>query len=409
MQSGLNIDIAAAFVAEQARGNLAAAIGHLERARELLPALEALDFELAQLYAAADRLDEARDALRRVLARSHDSAAIAVNLSRFQKLLREAGFPDEGALATRHLTARLELFAPAAGARTRIALAELSGRAGLWESAYHDVVLVLDESGSTFAASGADVDGDGKLGRADLSTDPGDSIFAAELVAAEKLTEQFDPDVVRVGLVGFWHEHVVHAALGKPEALLALLREGAVRQPREGATSIALGLAAALEQLADSRDPEVRRQMIAEEDMLVTTGVGGPIEGIVVEATPGHPELAKYHGRALGEIAKSEGKHHIEAMLDIGLAGDLKVLYKTADIASCDPKKVGELVRNQHIIPGVSDGGAHTRFFTGGSFTTEMLTWLVRDTGQLTLEQAHYRLSYLPAAASCARARRRTS
>ena len=147
-------------------------------------------------------------------------------------------------------------------------------------------------------------------------------------------------------------------------------------------------------------DPEVRRQMIAEEDMLVTTGVGGPIEGIVIEATPGHPELAKYHGRALGEIAKSEGKHHIEAMLDIGLAGDLKVLYKTADIASCDPKKVGELVRNQHIIPGVSDGGAHTRFFTGGSFTTEMLTWLVRDTGQLTLEQAHYRLSYLPAQAA---------
>ncbi|MGE0860772.1 MAG: amidohydrolase family protein [Gammaproteobacteria bacterium] len=147
-------------------------------------------------------------------------------------------------------------------------------------------------------------------------------------------------------------------------------------------------------------DPAVRRQMIAEEDMLVTTGVGGPIEGIVIEATPGHPELAKYHGRALGEIAKSEGKHHIEAMLDIGLAGDLKVLYKTADIASCDPKKVGELVRNQHIIPGVSDGGAHTRFFTGGSFTTEMLTWLVRDTGQLTLEQAHYRLSYLPAQAA---------
>ena len=147
-------------------------------------------------------------------------------------------------------------------------------------------------------------------------------------------------------------------------------------------------------------DPEVRRQMIAEEDMLVTTGVGGPIEGIVIEATPGHPELAKYHGRALGEIAKSEGKHHIEAMLDIGLAGDLKVLYKTADIASCDPKKVGELVRNQHIIPGVSDGGAHTRFFTGGSFTTEILTWLVRDTGQLTLEQAHYRLSYLPAQAA---------
>jgi len=154
------------------------------------------------------------------------------------------------------------------------------------------------------------------------------------------------------------------------------------------------------EKIVKLSDPEIRKAMIAEEANLVTTGVGGPIEGIVIEASPGHPELKKYHGRTLGEIAKAEGKHHIDAMLDIGVAGGLKVLYKTADIGSTDPKKVGELVRNQHVIPGISDGGAHTRFFTGGSFTTEMLTWLVRETGQLTLEQAHYRLSYLPAQAA---------
>ncbi len=154
------------------------------------------------------------------------------------------------------------------------------------------------------------------------------------------------------------------------------------------------------EKLTKLADPEIRKAMIAEEANLVTTGVGGPIEGIVIEATPGHPELNKYRGRTLGEIARQEGKHHIDAMLDIGVAGDLKVLYKTADIGSTDPKKVGEMVRNQHIIPGISDGGAHTRFFTGGSFTTEMLTWLVRETKQLTLEQAHYRLSYLPAQAA---------
>ena len=154
------------------------------------------------------------------------------------------------------------------------------------------------------------------------------------------------------------------------------------------------------ERMVKLSDPETRKQMIAEEDNLVTTGVGGPIEGIVIQETPGHPELEKYHGRTLGEIAQAEGKHHIDVMLDIGVAGGLKVLYKTADIGSNDAKKVGELVRNQHVIPGLSDGGAHTRFFTGGSFTTEMLTWLVRETGELTLEQAHYRLSYLPAQAA---------
>ncbi len=154
------------------------------------------------------------------------------------------------------------------------------------------------------------------------------------------------------------------------------------------------------EKMMQLADPAVREQMKAEEEMLVTTGVGGPIEGIVIQATPDHPELEKYVGRTLGEIAAGEGKHHIDAMLDIGVAGDLKVMYLTADIGSNDPVKVGELLRNQHVIPGLSDGGAHTRFFTGGSFTTEMLTWMVRETRQLTLEQAHFRLSYLPAQAA---------
>ena len=154
------------------------------------------------------------------------------------------------------------------------------------------------------------------------------------------------------------------------------------------------------ERMVKLADPAIRKQMIAEEEMLVTTGVGGPIANLTVKATPDHPELEHYLGRKIGEIAEAEGKHPIEAMLDIGIAGDLQVLYLTEDIASVDPKKVGELLRNQHVLPGISDGGAHTKFFTGGSFTTDIIAWLVRETGELTLEQAHYRLSYLPAQAA---------
>ena len=154
------------------------------------------------------------------------------------------------------------------------------------------------------------------------------------------------------------------------------------------------------ERLVKLSDPEARKQMIAEEDVLVTMGVGGPIEGLTIQETPDHPELEKYIGRSLGEIAAAEGKHHIEAMLDIGVAGELKVVFRTNELSSTDPKKTGELVRNQHVIPGVSDGGAHTKFFTGGSFTTDLIVWLVRESGELTLEQAHYRLSYLPAQAA---------
>jgi N-acyl-D-aspartate/D-glutamate deacylase len=53
-----------------------------------------------------------------------------------------------------------------------------------------------------------------------------------------------------------------------------------------------------------------------------------------------------------------------------------------------------------YTIPGVSDGGAHMKYFLGGAYTTDFLQWLVRDEQRLTLEEAHYRLSALPAHAA---------
>jgi N-acyl-D-amino-acid deacylase len=53
-----------------------------------------------------------------------------------------------------------------------------------------------------------------------------------------------------------------------------------------------------------------------------------------------------------------------------------------------------------YSFPGVSDGGAHTKFLVGGSYTTDFLAWLVRDEQKVTLEEAHYRLSALPAFAA---------
>jgi len=80
-----------------------------------------------------------------------------------------------------------------------------------------DVMIVVDVSGSTQVASGADVDGDGELGfnpqlelvepgryPADLqSTDPGDTILAAEVKAAQALVSSLDPERVRVGVISF--------------------------------------------------------------------------------------------------------------------------------------------------------------------------------------------------------------
>src|SRR5262249_40306111 len=121
---------------------------------------------------------------------------------------------------------------------------------------------------------------------------------------------------------------------------------------------------------------------------------------LTITKTPGHPELERYVGRKIGEIAAAEGKHPVDAMLDIAVAGELKVEFRGGEATSGNPKMVGELMRDPYVIAGVSDGGAHTKFFTGGSYTTDLLAWLVRDTGELTLEEAHYHLSFLPAQAA---------
>ena len=86
----------------------------------------------------------------------------------------------------------------------------LAGRAValLGEFKRFDVVIVIDTSGSTNAASGADINGNGVVGASGLSgifkqTDPGDSILAAEVAAAKKVLESLDPRNTRVGLVTF--------------------------------------------------------------------------------------------------------------------------------------------------------------------------------------------------------------
>ena len=87
-------------------------------------------------------------------------------------------------------------------------------------------------------------------------------------------------------------------------------------------------------------------------------------------------------------------------MLDLSLAGDLNVEFLGPDKGS-NASFMAEMMNDSpYAIPGVSDGGAHTKFFTGGAYTTDFLTWLVRDEGVVTLEEAHYRLSALAAHAA---------
>jgi N-acyl-D-aspartate/D-glutamate deacylase len=109
------------------------------------------------------------------------------------------------------------------------------------------------------------------------------------------------------------------------------------------------------------------------------------------------PELKeKYEGLSVAQIAEKEGKHRIDAMLDLSVADDLKTEW-AGPVVNANVENYREIMTSPYTLPGVSDGGAHIKFITPGTYSTDLITWMARDSGILSLEEAHYRLSYLTA------------
>jgi len=160
------------------------------------------------------------------------------------------------------------------------------------------------------------------------------------------------------------------------------------------------------EKLAKMKDPSLRDALKAEFDSanrkleIIQAGIGGPIRNLIVQDVNGVTELEKYVGKSLSQIGAEEDKHPIDVMLDLSVAGDLKVEFLGPNRGFNADFMAEMTTASEYTFPGVSDGGAHTKFFTGGAFTTDFLSWLVRDESKITLEEAHYRLSALPAKAA---------
>ncbi len=160
------------------------------------------------------------------------------------------------------------------------------------------------------------------------------------------------------------------------------------------------------EKLSKMKNPVLREAIKRETEeadrklQVIQAGVGGPIHGLIVQTANDQSELEKYIGLSVGQIAEAESKDPIDVMLDLSLAGDLNIEFLGPD-RGFNAEHTAEMINDSDFtVPGASDGGAHTKFFTGGAFTTDFLRWLVRDEKLISLEEAHYRLSALPAHAA---------
>jgi len=107
-------------------------------------------------------------------------------------------------------------------------------------------------------------------------------------------------------------------------------------------------------------------------------------------------DLQRYEGMTVREVAALEQKHPVDAMLDIAVADSLRTTFATPP-NRLNPEHMRELLLAPHTIPGISDGGAHTKFAWFGRYGTEYLVEWVRHHRLVDLEYAHWHLSMVPA------------
>jgi N-acyl-D-amino-acid deacylase len=155
-------------------------------------------------------------------------------------------------------------------------------------------------------------------------------------------------------------------------------------------------LGSVAERKAKLADPEIRGRLKAEYDSgRAPLGFFGPLARYALHGTS-CPVAQPLVGLELRAIAARLGRHPVDALLDISLAEDLRTEW-ISPLINENAAYVAELLDSPYTIPGSSDGGAHVKFLTAAIYPTDLLVWLVREAGSLTLEEAHYRLSALPA------------
>ncbi|CAB4692775.1 MAG: amidohydrolase family protein [Actinobacteria bacterium] len=113
---------------------------------------------------------------------------------------------------------------------------------------------------------------------------------------------------------------------------------------------------------------------------------------LLAYVTVDDPELRRWEGHTVAEIATALSVHPIDAFLDVSLASDLRAGWQSAP-RTIDPQVMRDISTAPYSVPGLSDGGAHTKFLTTGSYPTEFLATWVRDHAVMGLEEAHWRLS----------------
>ena len=108
------------------------------------------------------------------------------------------------------------------------------------------------------------------------------------------------------------------------------------------------------------------------------------------------PELKRFEGMTVAEVARAEGKDGVDAFLDLTLADDLALEF-TMTSFNTRVDRMAELLNNPAILIGLGDGGAHVDMLCDSGYPTYLLGTWVREREVLSLPEAVRRLTSDPA------------
>jgi hypothetical protein len=259
---------------------------------------------------------------------------------------------------------------------------EVRGFAGERGTLLHDVMVVVDVSGSTLFASGADVDADGHTGRArrridtwrtfnpsHYSSDPDDTVLAAELLSTRRLVERLDPVQTRVGLVAFADGVQLAAPLGSDADALAAGLAVLADHQGSGATNLAAAIDLATRALLAAGGKWRQKSIVILSDGY-PTAPGSPrraaADALERARAAGEAGL-RIHSYALG--SEPPGGEDVYARIAAETGGRYQRLASPGEILNELPRIDLSRVAEVAIANATSgEDGRSVRVFPDGSF-----------------------------------------
>jgi N-acyl-D-amino-acid deacylase len=146
-------------------------------------------------------------------------------------------------------------------------------------------------------------------------------------------------------------------------------------------------------------DPEVRRQLVAEEAQMkprdsVLQGGGA------ATTDPRKPDYGNLYPMfsvdwddpSVADLARQSGKDPVEIIIDLCLEDDNRVFVQP--IVNESPSDVLGILKHPRTLATFSDSGAHVCQEMGSSLQTHLLSYWVRNKQQFTLEEAIRMLTF---------------